>query len=302
MTQKTIQCRLVAPAATRQALWMLATEKNTPLINELIQSMVNHPDFETWRAQGKHPIDIVNALCKDLKTQPQFTGQPSRFYASAAKTVNYIFKSWFKIQKRLQQRLSGKQAWLHILSSDEELLESCGQSLDTLQKKARQILNQTTNAVETENASGPGHNRSRDRIRAELFKKHRSAKAPLTQCAIAYLLKHGCTLPEQPEDPQRFAQRRRKTERQVQRLQKQLEARIPKGRDLTGTAWLSVLKIATTTVPKDNSEHTRWQNQLLSHPTSIPFPILFESNSDLVWSLNQKGRKGLAGSVRAVTA
>ncbi|MBT9313806.1 type V CRISPR-associated protein Cas12k [Leptothoe kymatousa] len=125
MSQITIQCRLVAAEATRQYLWELASEKNTPLINELIQDVVSHPDFEIWRQKGRHPSDVVSKHCKLLKSKAQFSGQPSRFYMSAEKVVNYIFKSWFKIQNRHQRRLSGKQDWLNILKSDEELAEIC---------------------------------------------------------------------------------------------------------------------------------------------------------------------------------
>jgi len=140
MSQKTIQCRLVASETTRRNLWVLAAEKNTPLINALIRELVNHPDFETWREKGRHPSDVVNKLNRTLKTDAQFAGQPSRFFMSAEKVVNYIFKSWFKIQSRLQQKLSGKQKWLDILKSDEELVELCEQSIDVLQNKAVQVL------------------------------------------------------------------------------------------------------------------------------------------------------------------
>ncbi|MEP0969977.1 MULTISPECIES: hypothetical protein [Cyanophyceae] len=93
MAQKTIQCRLVASPTTRQYLWMLAAEKNTPLINALIQAVVNHEDFEAWRLKGRHPADVVTKLCKSLKNEAPFSDQPSRFYASVEKAVNYIFKS-----------------------------------------------------------------------------------------------------------------------------------------------------------------------------------------------------------------
>ena len=36
MSQITVQCRLVASESTRQQLWQLMAEKNTPLINELL--------------------------------------------------------------------------------------------------------------------------------------------------------------------------------------------------------------------------------------------------------------------------
>ena len=266
---------------------MLAAEKNTPLINALIQAVVNHEDFETWRLKGRHPADVVTQLCKSLKTETSFSGQPSRFYTSAEKAVNYIFKSWFTLQSRLQRQISGKQMWLTILKSDDELVEICGQDLETVQKKAAQILAQIEKTTETAESQ---NNPKKDAIRAHLFKKHDKSKQSLIRCATAYLLKNGGKLPDKPEDSDKFTYRRRKAEIQVQRLQDQIEARIPKGRDLTGQAWLSTLLTATTTVPKDNREHKQWQDKLLAQPRTIPFPILFETNEDLVWSRNQAGR------------
>ncbi|MBD1871898.1 hypothetical protein H6F75_00240 [Nodosilinea sp. FACHB-131] len=289
MAQKTIQCRLVASPTTRQHLWMLAAEKNTPLINALIEAVVTHDDFETWRLKGRHPTNVVTQLCKSLKTEAPFSGQPARFYASAEKAVNYIFKSWFTLQSRLQRQISGKQMWLTILKSDEELTEMCSQDLDTVQKKAAQILAQIEKAVETDKTQG-SQGKSKDLIRAQLFKKYDGAKQALIRCATAYLLKNGSQLPDKPEDLEKFAHRRRKAEIQVQRLQDQLEARIPKGCDLTRQAWISTLLTATTTVPKDNCEHKQWQDKLLAQPRTIPFPILFETNTDLVWSRNETGR------------
>ena len=55
MSQITIQCRLVASETTRQQLWQLMVEKNTPLINELLSQIGKHPEFETWRQKGKQP-------------------------------------------------------------------------------------------------------------------------------------------------------------------------------------------------------------------------------------------------------
>lgn len=46
MSQITIQCRLIASEATRKFLWQLMAEKNTPLVNEILQQINNHPDFE----------------------------------------------------------------------------------------------------------------------------------------------------------------------------------------------------------------------------------------------------------------
>ncbi|MHC5732662.1 MAG: type V CRISPR-associated protein Cas12k, partial [Nostoc sp.] len=94
----------------------LMAELNTPLINELLQQLSKHQDFEKWRKNGKLPSTVVSQLCQPLKTDPSFTGQPSRFYLSAIHVVDYIYKSWLAIQKRLQQQLDGKIRWLEMLN------------------------------------------------------------------------------------------------------------------------------------------------------------------------------------------
>src|SRR5689334_20847654 len=123
MSQITIQCRLIASKHTRQQLWKLMAELNTPLINELLQQLSKHPDFEKWRKNGKLPSNVVSQLCEPLKTEERFAGQPSRLYLSAIHIVDYIYKSWLAIQKRLQQQLDGKIGWLEMLNSDAELVE-----------------------------------------------------------------------------------------------------------------------------------------------------------------------------------
>ena len=94
MSQITIQCRLVASELARHQLWTLMVDKNTPLINELLKQVGQHPEFETWRQKGKLLTGIVEQICKPLKTDSRFIGQPSRFYKSAMDLVEYIYKSW----------------------------------------------------------------------------------------------------------------------------------------------------------------------------------------------------------------
>lgn len=290
MTQKTVQCRLVAPEVSRYYPWELAAKKNTPLINALIRAIVTHPDFEIWREKGRHPSDTVSKLCRALKTAPEFAGQPSRFYMSAEKAVNYIFKSWFKIQNGLQQQLSGKQKWLEILKGDDELVELCGETIESIQNTASQILQEVNQAVVQEASDSLPAKQRVSLIRKRIFKKLASAKRPLTRCAVTYLLKNHCKLPQEPEDTDRFAHRRRKAELQIQRLQAQIDSRIPKGRDLTGEAWVRTLLTATHSMPQNNHEHKQWQDRLLSQPSTAPFPILFETNEDLTWSVSDKSR------------
>jgi hypothetical protein len=140
MSQITIQCRLIASASTRQNLWKLMAELNTPLINELLMLVRQHPDFETWRQKGKISAVVVKQLCEPLKTDPRFTGQPARFYTSAVTTVSYIYKSWLALMKRNQYQLEGKIRWLEMLNSETELVEASGVSLDSLHTKAAEIL------------------------------------------------------------------------------------------------------------------------------------------------------------------
>jgi hypothetical protein len=101
MSQITIQCRLVAKEATRHTLWQLMAELNTPFINELLQKVAQNPDFEQWRQKGKLKATVIKQLGNELKKDPRYLGQPARFYTSGISLVEYIFKSWLKLQQRL---------------------------------------------------------------------------------------------------------------------------------------------------------------------------------------------------------
>ncbi len=103
MSVITIQCRLVAEEPTLLHLWELMAEKNTPLINELLEQLEKHSDFETWLPKGELPTGVLKTLCNALKTQEGFAGQPGRFYTSAITIIKYIYESWFALQKRRQR-------------------------------------------------------------------------------------------------------------------------------------------------------------------------------------------------------
>ncbi|MBW4592437.1 MAG: type V CRISPR-associated protein Cas12k [Brasilonema angustatum HA4187-MV1] len=301
MSQITIQCRLVANESTRQQLWKLMAEKNTPLINELLLKVAQHPEFETWRQKGKHPTSIVKELCQILKTDPRFIGQPARFYTSATALVNYIYKSWFALMKRVQSQLDGKIRWLEMLNSDAELLEHSGVLLDVLRTKAAEILAQLTPQSDTvepqpakvkkpQKTKKSKNSDSERSLSKNLFAVYSDTDDLLTRCAISYLLKNGCKLSKKEEEPQKFAQRRRKLEIQIQRLTEQLEARIPKGRDLTDAKWLDTLLLVTHNVPESQIEAKSWQDSLLRKSSKVPFPVAYETNEDMTWFKNQFGR------------
>ncbi|WP_072619878.1 type V CRISPR-associated protein Cas12k [Spirulina major] len=290
MSQITIQCRLVASEATRQVLWTLMAERNTPLINELLAQMAQHPDLEEWRQKGKPTPGVVKKLCDPLRQDPRFMGQPGRFYSSAIALVEYIYKSWLKLQQRLQRKLEGQQRWLGMLKSDPELCEENHCTLDTLRDKAAEILASLESPQPKQGKVKTKKAKAQSSPRQSLFEMHDGAEDGFVKSAIAYLLKNGGKLPTHEEDPKKFAKRRRKAEVKVERLIHQITASLPKGRDLTGERWLETLLTASYTAPKDAQQTKVWQSILLTKTKAVPYPINYETNEDLTWSKNEKGR------------
>ncbi len=286
MSQITVQCRLFADETARRYLWELMSDRNTPLVNELLRLVAIHSDFSTWRSKGKLPTAEVTKLAKTLKTDPRFSNQPAKFHISAEKTVLYTFKSWLAIQKRVEWQLKGKISWLRMLRTDEESIADCGQSLDQIRSKAQALLlryQSADNSVE-----------SQKNLRKSLYQAYERTEDLLSRSAIAYLLRNRCQIPsETDKDPQKFLKYRSKIENQVKRLTQQLENRLPQGRDLTGERFLTTLELATRDVPIDNAEASRWQSQLLARPNLVPFPIVLESNMDLMWLGTQQDKIGL---------
>lgn len=294
MSQITIQCQLFSDEAAREYLWRLMTERNTPLVNELLRLIALHPDFLKWRSSGKLPTTEVTKLAKTLKTDERFNNQPAKFHISAEKTAIYTFKSWLAIQKRAQQQLEGKISWLRMLRTNEELVTDCGQDLAQIGTKAQALILQYQSSEDSAE--------SQKNFRKSLYQAYDLAKprldgqneGSLTQSAIAYLLKNRCHIPsDTDEDLKKFLKYRGKIENQVKRLTQQLENRLPQGRDLTGERFLKTLDSATKSVPVDNTEASRWQSQLLERPDLVPFPITLESNMDLMWFITQQDKIGL---------
>jgi len=285
MSQITIQCRLIANESTRLFLWQLMAERNTPLINELLQMIALHPDLLVWQQRGRLPSTVVNDLFKPLKTDARFIGQPVRFYISATKLVECIFKSWLTLQRRRQRKLDGSLCWLEILKSDEELQKLCHCDLEIIRNQASLMLAQ---AQQISDSNNNFHS-----VANSLFTQYRDTKEVLPQAAIAYLLKNGCKVSQKEENPQQFAKRQRKVQISMKRLIEQIESSVPKGRDLTGQIWLETLQIATTSAPQTEAEARRWQDELLKQPSLLPFPIAIESNEVMVWDRNLQGRLGI---------
>jgi hypothetical protein len=294
MSQITVQCRLFADETARRYLWELMSDRNTPLVNELLRLVAIHSDFPTWRSKGKIPTAEVTKLAKTLKTDPRFNNQPAKFHISAEKTALYTFKSWLAIQKRVQWQLEGKISWLRMLRTNEESIADCGKDLEQIRTKAQALLLRYQSADDSAE--------SQKHLRKSLYQAYDLAEitscqqneGSLTRSAIAYLLKNRCQIPSDTnEDLKKFLKYRRKIENQVNRLTQQLENRLPQGRDLTGERFLTALEAATKNVPADNDEASKWQSQLLKRPDLVPFPIILEDNKDLKWFLDRQGKVAL---------
>jgi hypothetical protein len=296
MSVITIQCRLVAEENSLQQLWELMAEKNTPLINELFTQVGKHSEFETWLEKGKIPPEILKTLKDSLKNKEPFAGQPARFYTSAVTLVDYVYKSWFALQKRRKNQIEGKERWLKMLRSDTELEQESQCSLEIIKTKATEVL--TKFAPQSDQNKKPKKSKKTKKAAKSqtsslfqiLFNTYEETEEPLTRCALAYLLKNNCQISEIEENIEEFTKNKRKKEIEIERLKEQLQSRIPKGRDLTGEEWIEILEIATLNVHKNENEAKAWQAALLRKTAEVPFPVAYETNEDMTWVKNDKGR------------
>lgn len=214
---------MVAEEDTLRQLWELMAEKNTPLINELLLQVGKHPEFETWLEEGKIPTELLKTLVNFLETQERFAGQPGRFYTSAIALVDYVYKSWFALQKRRKYQIEGKERWLKMLKSDLELEQESQCSLNVIRTKATEILTKFTPQSEqnSNQKKGKKTKKSTKSKKSSLFQillnTYGETEDPLTRCALACLLKNKCKISEVNEDPEEFTRNRRKKEIEIER-------------------------------------------------------------------------------------
>ncbi|MBW4692297.1 MAG: type V CRISPR-associated protein Cas12k [Lyngbya sp. HA4199-MV5] len=298
MSYITIHCRLTAPEFIRRPLWHLMTEQNTPLVNELLKRVSQHPKFETWQRKGTLPNSAVKELC-DEALRKVSSGQPGRFYASAILMTTYTYESWLALQQNRRRRLDGKQRWLDVVKSDAELIKLSGSTLEAIQHRAQDVLSQLNAEPETQlepdteeryTTEGQANASSPVSLMTRLFEVYEATDDILGRCAIAHLLKNGCKISETEEDPEKFAHRIHRKQKEIEQLAEQLSARLPKGRDLTGEEFLETLAIATQQISESVAQAREWQFKLLTRPDSIPYPILYGSSTDILWGKTTNDR------------
>ncbi|NET47947.1 MAG: hypothetical protein F6K09_04305, partial [Merismopedia sp. SIO2A8] len=289
----TVHCRLTAPEAVRRHLWHLMAECNTPLINALLKQVSQHPQFETWQRQGTVPVRTILSICKPLREQ--YPGQPGRCYTSAILMVAYTYESWLALQKKRRLRLDGKQRWLDIVKSDEELLRISNTTIEAIQAQARNIVSQPIpgqipELVKQKTKSKKSKPSKAPSLMDNLFNSYAATDEPLACCAIAYLIKNGGKIPDKPEDPEQYIHRIHRKRKEIEQLEQQLLSRLPKGRDLTGQEFLDTLAIASQQIPKSVAQQKEWQAKLLTRPASLPYPIIYGSSVDIRWGTTAQGR------------
>jgi len=296
----TIQCRLVTEEETRRHLWELMTQKNTLLVNELLQQLRTHPNREDWLLEGKIPAKVIKGLYESLRAESRFQDMPGRFANAAENLVKYIYKSWFALQEKRIRTLQGKQRWFSLLKSDLELEQESGLSLEKLRTKAMKILTKEKAELEKEAKLERSPETELDQATTDssstlwdqlftAYDKSKKSKSPRRRCAIAYLLKNNCEVNEVEEDPKAYQLRRRNKEIEIERLKEQLKSRLPKGRNLSHQEWLEALEQAQGLIV-DDDELREVQASLTRQPSSFPFPISYETNTDVRWSRNEQGR------------
>ena len=299
----TIQCILRAREDTLCYLWNLMTKKNTLLVSEILERIRTHPELDTWIAQEYIPAKAIDTISKQLKQQREYNEMPGRFGTSAETLVKDTYKSWFAVQRNNRNKLWGKKRWLTILKSEQELLKVTKLSLSELQAESEKILKREQKKYDKlKQNKNPKTEVSKDlfghfikiyeKITANYGKEkkpHLKAKKLIQQCAVVYLLKNKLEFANQPEDPEKYQRYRRKKEIQVERLNEQLKARLPRGRQLTQDEYLKVLEQAKSLITQ-NKEIELLQARLLRREELIPFPVSYNSNTDIYWSKNEQGR------------
>ena len=299
----TIQCRLQAQEDTLLYLWRLMLEQNTLLVSETLEQIKIQPELDLWLAQGYIPAETINKIVKELKQQPRFQGMPGRFINSAEALVKEMYKSWFAVQRKKRKSLWGKQRWLAMLRSEQELLAATSLTLPQLQAEAQTILLQqqqkfdklkqeTNSQAETPQDLFTYFVQLYDQVTKNYEqeqKPHLKTKKLIKQCAVVYLLKNKCKISIEPEDPEKYQQYRLKKEIQLKRLEEQLKARLPKGRNWSKDKYLEALEQARGLIT-ENEEMELLQARLLKSEKSIPFPVSYHTNTDIYWGKNEQGR------------
>ncbi|GBE93159.1 arabinan synthesis protein [Nostoc cycadae WK-1] len=316
---RTIRCYLYASEDILRKVWEEMTQKNTPLIVQLLKLVSEQPEFEANKENGTITKKEITELRKPLTDDSDFQEQSGRLCSSADSLVKEVYSSWLKLYQQRKKQKEGKEYFLNnILKSDAELVQESQCNLQTIREKAQEILNnpekfseQVTNNQnvkqkkslrkksnndnkEIKQSKNQAYKENEDESSPNtltdiLYKIHREAQDILTRCAVSYLIKNNNKVSDIEEDITQLEKRRIQKQVEIKRLEEQLKnSKLPKGRDITGTKSSQAFNNLINQIPKDDEEFAEWVATFLRKISKIPYPIDYGS-SDLSWGKDKKG-------------
>lgn len=293
MTVKTIRCCLCVDEATRKFFWE-AMVAYTLLANHLFAEIAKHPQFPDWQLKGVVPRQPIEELIKEFAaTNPNQL--PSRFCTSAVLMTQYVYKSWFKLQKSRRLRLQGKRRWVEAIEHDVELARTTNFSYEEVCSKAQEILALAhRQGINSRIQRTPRKPKSGNALLGFLLDRFDNTNHPLERRAIVHLLKNNLAISEQDKDPETLAQQLESKKIEIERLEKQLQSQLPKGRDPNGERYVESLLAAIALPDLDEIDHADINLSSLKEQkqvelfNSLPYPIIFGSADDLIWSVESR--------------
>jgi len=298
MSMFTIQCRLCTNEETRRYFWELM-EKHTILVNELLEKIAQHPQFPEWQKQGNISRQAVREILKPLKKIPEYEGLPQRFYTSAELISCDTYKSWLALQQERKFKLIGKKRWLQAVESEIGLLTTTNFHPDEILAQAGEIREK---AIQRQGLNGQG-SKLKSLMGILLDMHDQTTESPLSRRAINHLLINKLQISKKTQNLQEFCERLDKKRVEIERIEEQLNSRLPKGRDPTGQRYLQLL-IQITAVPEWSDDPQKLeaeleqltQQQQLPLFKELPYPIRFDSAGDLYWSQQTQDTPNSANS------
>lgn len=98
---RTIRCHLDASEDILRQIWEEMTQKNTPLIVQLLKIVSEQPEFEANKEKGEITNKEIIKLRKLLTKDSELEEQSGRLRSSADSFVKEVYSSWLTLyQKR----------------------------------------------------------------------------------------------------------------------------------------------------------------------------------------------------------
>ncbi|MEH2301118.1 MAG: type V CRISPR-associated protein Cas12k [Nostoc sp.] len=300
-TLKTIRCHLDASEDVLRKIWEEMTQKNTPLIIQLLKSVSEQPEFEANKEKGYITNKEITKLRESITENSELEKQSGRLRSSVDSFVKQVYSSWLTLYQKREKQKEGKEYFLNnILKSDVELVEESSCDLQTIRSKAQEILSQPeeflkkiNNLNNKQTKSSPKRSKKNSEkqnsvtkqdadknipktVNEILYDIHRNTQEVVIRCAVSYLLKNNNKVSELEEDIKKLEKRRTEKEVQIRRLEKEIQnSRLPNGRDITGEIYNEAFDNLINQVPKNNEEYKEWIDNLSKKVSNLPYPISY---------------------------